>query len=376
MKKILILLISAILILSACGSPVATTAATTVPATQSPTATPTEAPTPSPSPTPEPTPTPTPTPVPTPTPTPTPPASLTNGMPSLNPYKPICCIVENQIQCRPQQAGLGEADIVYEALEDGYSMTRFLAIFNENKPKRVGPVRSCRVYYVDIAAEYKSVLSFFGGPTRGNGAINPKVNTAVSKGYILHGANGIGPKYGKFFPRDKKYPNPHNVFVDINRLVSLLPKPLDPVSHFQYSQDGVITGDEINKLEIIYNRNIIDVKYVFDPSTQKYNRSLGKSPMIDANTKKQITVTNIIVQYAKLSWLGNHNLINFKLVGATGKADVFVAGKHFKATWKRAKMTDTTKYYDAAGQEIKLMPGNTWVQIVPDNKKVPVKFSK
>ena len=52
-----------------------------------------------------------------------------------------------------------------------------------------------------------------------------------------------------------------------------------------------------------------------------------------------------------------------------GAADVFTAGKHVKATWEKKSATDPTIYRDQSGQEIKLQPGNTWVQVVYDKIK-------
>ena len=165
---------------------------------------------------------------------------------------------------------------------------------------------------------------------------------------------------------------------DVNELATLLKEPIEPRRHFLFNANATYDGDDVNKLEIVYNKSLIDVKYEYDPQAGNYKRWQGKTPMTDTNTNEQITVKNIIIQYAKTSYLGNkvgRSLINFALTG-TGKAEIFVAGKHFKATWKRPKLDDVTTYYDLSGKEITLLPGNTWVQVVPSNRKVPVNYSK
>lgn len=380
MKRAIALVILTLLLVASCSSPAATP---TQAPTQTPAATPTLAPTPTPTPIPTPTPTPVPTPVPTPSPTPPPPPSLTTGLQSGKEYKPVCVMIENQTQCRKQQMGLGQADIVYEVLENGNAMTRFVAVYNDMLPQRVGPVRSCRVYYVDIASEFKSALCFFGGPPGkvGKGSIDAKVNKALKDNLLKIGANGLNPPWNKYYERNRTYRTPHNVFIDINKIAALLTDPIEPVSHFQFNASAAYTGDRVNNIEIVYNRRIIDVRYVYDPQANDYKRSQESNaeiPMIDINTQKQITVRNVIVQYVKENYLGNDvgvALNNFILTGS-GDADVFVAGKHIKATWKRPTLNDITKYYDESGMEVTLLPGNTWVQVVPTNKIVPVKFSK
>lgn len=376
-RAVVALLVLTAILFASCSSP---TPSPTAAPTQAPTSAPTEATpaeTPTPSPTATPTQAPTPTPIPTPTPTPPPPPSLTSGLPSGKAYLPICVMIENQPPARAQTAGLGQADIVYESLENGDAMTRFEAVFNDFLPTRVGCIRSCRTFYVDIASEYKSALCFFGGPPSkvGNGSINAKVNKALHDKLLAFGVNGLNPPWNRLYTRDKKYPAPHNVFIDLNKVAALFKgKPLPtPVQHFQYDANAVYSGDKANNIEIVYNKSMIDVRYVYDPQANVYKRSQEKDPkipMIDANTGKQITVRNVIVQYAKESHLGNigQTLNEFKLTG-TGTADVFIAGKHFKATWKRLTLQDITKYFDQNGQEIKLLPGNTWVQVVPVNKQ-------
>jgi hypothetical protein len=370
MKRALALGLCAVLFLTGCSSFAVAPAATTQQATEAPTPSPTVEPTPSPTPTP----TESPTPVPTPTPTPVP-TSLTSGPPSGQEYKPVNVQIENQPQARPQ-AGMSEADIVYEVLMEGRSMTRFQCVFNDHLPKNVGPVRSCRIYFADIASEYKGVLAFFGGPDHTKANIYPKINKAVKDGNVQVAADGLTSKYGTksgLYWRIKQRSAPHNVYTDITKLVKLLTKPVPAVSHFNFNADAVLSGDDVTKIEVKYPA--VDTRYEYDAALRKYKRFIGKEPFIDANTKQQITVTNVIVQYAKTVGLGtSKGHIDVKLIGS-GDAEVFVGGKHVKATWKRAKQADITRYYDASGKEIEILPGNTWVQIVPTGSKY-VKFSK
>lgn len=336
-------------------------------------AAPTVAPTPSPTAEPTPTPTPEPTPTPTPEPTPTPaPPSLTSGLPSGKVYKPINIQIENQPAARPQ-AGIGQADIVYEALMEGRSMTRFQCVFNDNLPTNVGPVRSVRLYFVDIAAEYKGILAFFGGPSRTVANIYPKIDKTKSAGNVQVAADGLTNKYGTnsgLYWRVKERPAPHNVYTDLTKMVELLTQPVPEVSHFVFNSAAAYPdGDSAVSIEVKYPG--VDTRYEYDAALGKYKRFIGKDPFIDANTNEQVAVTNILVQYAKHKGLGTEKgHIDITLIGS-GDAEVFVGGKHVKATWKRKDQADITHYYDESGKEIELLPGNTFVQVVPlDTKKI------
>ena len=56
--------------------------------------------------------------------------------------KPIAVVIENHPDARPQ-SGLNKADLVYETFAEG-GITRFLAIFQTQEHKEIGPVRSAR----------------------------------------------------------------------------------------------------------------------------------------------------------------------------------------------------------------------------------------
>ena len=67
-------------------------------------------------------------------------------------------MIENHADSRPQ-SGLSNADVVYEANSEG-GITRLMGIFYCNavggvgSNYDVGPVRSARTYFLDLASEY------------------------------------------------------------------------------------------------------------------------------------------------------------------------------------------------------------------------------
>ena len=60
-----------------------------------------------------------------------------------------CIMIENSPAARPQ-SGLNEAGVIYEAIAEG-GITRFMAIFQEAKPNYIGPVRSVRLTFAEMA---------------------------------------------------------------------------------------------------------------------------------------------------------------------------------------------------------------------------------
>src|SRR4030042_4076086 len=74
--------------------------------------------------------------------------------------RPIAVMVENSFAARPQ-SGLNLADVVFEVVDE-YGITRFVAIYNSNDAPVVGPVRSSRPYYAEIARGFDPIYAFFG----------------------------------------------------------------------------------------------------------------------------------------------------------------------------------------------------------------------
>lgn len=75
--------------------------------------------------------------------------------------RPFAVVINNDVKARPQ-SGLHKADIVYEVLAEG-DITRLLAIFQSQvPPDSIGPVRSARSYFIDLAKGYDPIFVFHG----------------------------------------------------------------------------------------------------------------------------------------------------------------------------------------------------------------------
>lgn len=75
--------------------------------------------------------------------------------------RPIVAMLDNHYGARPQ-AGLKDADIIYEILAEG-NITRYMAVFQSTMPENLGPIRSARPYYISRALEYDPYYVHVGG---------------------------------------------------------------------------------------------------------------------------------------------------------------------------------------------------------------------
>src|SRR5690242_5691418 len=122
---------------------------------------------------------PSPTPVATPTAVPTPvtvAAPLTGERvdPAIARRHPIAVMIDDLRPARPQ-SGLSQADIVWQAPAEG-GIPRYMAIFQTELPKDIGPVRSSRYYYITWAAEWRAIYTHAGGSPQALATLRAKGN--------------------------------------------------------------------------------------------------------------------------------------------------------------------------------------------------------
>jgi hypothetical protein len=58
--------------------------------------------------------------------------------------------------------------------------------------------------------------------------------------------------------------------------------------------------------------------------------------------------------------------VNWPVTGE-GNVDIFHDGQVYRGTWKKADRTSRTLFFDASGNPIPMLQGNSWVEIVPDS---------
>jgi hypothetical protein len=319
--------------------------------------------TPSPSPTPEVTPSPTPSPTPVPTievvPTPDPNISKTTGLKFTGEYKPVMVVIENSPSARPQ-TGLQTADVVYEIPVEG-AITRFVCVFSDNIPEGVMPVRSGREPFLHIQREWNAAFMHYGG----SGANTNLPYTFY--GNEMHGSikidiDGMQGKWSDYYYRVKGKGAPHNVMGNpqmAQKLYDYSPEPLG----WLFDANVSYQGDAVTEINLAMCSNDDNfVSYTYDATSDTYLRSMNGKAFKSAETDKQVSVKNIIAQYSTYDTPDIFKM--WKLVG-DGKADIYIGGKLIKGTWKKESEDSKTIYYDAAGKQIVLKPGNTWIELCP-----------
>ena len=300
--------------------------------------------------------------------------------------RPVAVMINNIINALPQ-SGIENASVIYEAPVEG-EITRMMAIFDSvDGIDKIGPVRSCRDYYIDWALEFDAIYVHYGQAVYAYDLLNSDMVNNISG---LQYQDSVGELNGyageDVFFRSSDRVAPHNCYTSgegilkgIERKGYSMELDNDYTGHFKFAADGeTVTYPEGTATHIVPHKYTNYPFFDYDTTTEKYlrseypDRSAGAA-QIDDTTGDQLAVDNVIIQYCEIQNYDDHGYLNIN-TNSGGDAILFTKGTYEHATWVKDSDWGPAKYYDADGNEIAINQGKTWVCIVQDTRKDDTSF--
>lgn len=278
--------------------------------------------------------------------------------------RPFAIVFDNQPGARPQ-AGLIDAEVAYEFLVEG-NITRYLGIFLINEPETIGAIRSARPYLIEKALEFDGYFAHVGGSDQAFADIKVKQVADID---AMSRGNDI-------FWRKSHKKAPHNMYSSYEALKKAAEKskyreePNFEGFKFNSSLQQMEKGESAKEIQIKYSKGH-EPSYIYDEENKVYNRYYNGSEHKDETTKETLNATNIIIQQVPAKVIDDKLRLDMATVGS-GSGKYITTGKVIDITWKKGSYEGTTKYYDETGQEIRLNPGKTWVQVVRNFDNVTI----
>lgn len=269
----------------------------------------------------------------------------------------IAVMVNNHPSARPQ-SGLDKADIVYEVLAEG-DITRFLAIFQSERPDTIGPVRSARDYYIELAKGYDSFFVAHGW--------SPEAKQMLKSNYIDN-INGI--EYdGTLFKRASFRKAPHNSYITYENILkgadkvgAKMTQAPSPLTFLSKEELDSLTGKKAATVGISYSGNsLFHVDYKYDSKLKKYKRYSNGELTADYDSQKPVLLDNILIVETEHRFIDNYGRRAVDLT-LGGKGYLLQRGLWNEVEWKNV---DGRILPFANGKEVGLVPGKTWINIVP-----------
>lgn len=298
----------------------------------------------------------------TPTSTPTPVVIYPDGVPH-DGVRPIAVVIDNQGEYPFPQAGLSEAQVVYEFVVEG-GVTRYIAMFWETELELIGPVRSARDYMLDFILPYDGIFVHNGG--------SPSALAQIDyEEWIdsLDGTKDANKIFEDITTNPNNWQDTYTNSVDIYAYIAEkgISLETDLIGYPEFSESPIILEQGINAkiINIAYSA-ISFSTYMFDEEKQIYFRNRNGETHTDRNTAEPLSVTNIIIQKVTNETIvgDDSGRQELETIG-NGEGYYCTLGKCIEVTWEKADENSPTIYKDSDGNEIMLNEGNTWIQIVP-----------
>lgn len=261
-------------------------------------------------------------------------------------------MIENSEEARPQ-TGLDAAGIVFETVTEG-GITRYLALYQEDMPVEVGPVRSVRPAFVNWLMGFDASVAHVGGSQEALDLIEQREAKSLNQFY------NEGPYY-----RSSEREAPHNVYARTKDLVALQRELDHKTAEFDEiprSEDSPSAAADAKAILLQFSHPVFGARFDYDPASNSYVRSLAGVPHLDAATGKPITVKNVIV----IRMTGEVNALS------SGKGRLFKDGTAQDISWKQADFEGRIVLTDAEGNEVALNRGDSWFAVLPGSGSVTV----
>ena len=284
--------------------------------------------------------------------------------------RPIAVMIDNDGKDSWPHFGLEDAYLVYEMYVEG-SSTRLMALFKGADTAKIGPVRSCRHYFLDYALENDAIYVAYGWSPRGQSDSN-----SMGVDYI----NGIVGNVGtETFWRERKYKGDyHSAFTSIEKITEGAQKrnyrTTTDERFATYNSDikPLESGDAADHFTIPYAGHY-KVTYQYDAAQHYYTRTMNSTLHESADGVPYAPV-NVIIMKVKNYGLGDADNPARQQLDTVGSGEGYyiTEGKKIDITWEKESRTAKTVYKDAAGNPLTLNPGMTFVNII--NPATDIRF--
>lgn len=274
--------------------------------------------------------------------------------------KPVTAImIENSPDARPH-SGLKQAEVVYETVAEG-GVTRFMALYQQNKPGLAGPIRSLRMYYLDWAAPYQASIAHVGG----------------SANALSEVRNGSYRDIDQYFNADSYWRStdryaPHNVYTSFERIDALNDAKGYKNSNFESfkRKDGQKEeSTNATTVNIAFSGPLYGTSYSYHAESNTYHRSMAGQPHHD---REEGQIQPSVVVALKVGAKPRQGAQQHQdiITEGEGKAYIFQNGIVQEAKWQKADRKSALKLVDSEGNSVALNRGQTWIAATTEESGV------
>ncbi|WP_062052273.1 DUF3048 domain-containing protein [Bacillus sp. JCM 19034] len=237
-------------------------------------------------------------------------------------------------------------------------ITRFVALYHSALPERVGPVRSSRAYHIDLLKGYNSIFVTHGW--------SPEAEQRLTVNRELDYISGM--KYdGSLFQRSSDRVAPHNSYITAEHILQGIEQEgyersgaYPQYEFFHLDEEYDISGGDAAQIVIQYSSGN-QVNYQYDQNLLAYTRANGELQTVDYETGELKLINNLFVVETAHQVIDEQGRRTIDLTSG-GQALLFQQGKVQSIEWENH---DGIIRPIKDGNIVPLVPGQTWVNVVP-----------
>ncbi len=315
----------------------------------------------------------------------------------LNSTPTYCIQTPNGTDGARPQVGLKQAKVVFEAIAEA-GITRFAAIYQNPTSAVIGPIRSLRLYYLEWDTPFDCTIVHAGGADDAIAAVRAGGYKDLTENYyymyrgtaaarrwnnlFTTSANlarmnldwSLGGSHPKGFTRLK----PEEARKQ--RINTLAKNPLKITEPTEADTDLLVP--DVSEINFRYGYTAsYNVHYTYNVATNSYDRSyasgaphevyecpnedLGEKNPEDVCTLSVLSPKVVIAMIVSEGKAADNYHESIRTSG-TGRAYIFQLGTVTIGTWSKPTRDEQISFLDEQGNEIKLIPGQTFISAIPE----------
>lgn len=268
---------------------------------------------------------------------------------------PYAVMVENSIDAWPL-SGPSKANVVIEAPVEG-SITRFMLLFDPSSTTtQIGPVRSARPYFVELANGLGSMYVHVGGSPDALDMLRRSTPRVEDLNEFFN---------GRYFWRSSSRSAPHNTYTSIeqlNKAASNTQAEAFAFTPWQYT-DEFTSSSTVSSVEIPY-QGAYRASWSYDSERHTYRRSQNGRTQNDADGST-VDVENVLVMLTDSDVLDDVGRLSVRTTGS-GKVLLFRDGTVQRGVWRRTT-GEHIRFESEDGRDMFFAPGKTWISILTND---------
>jgi hypothetical protein len=272
--------------------------------------------------------------------------------PGVDPDRPALAVkIDNHPDAAPQ-AGLDAADVVFEERVEG--TTRLLAVFWSGDAERVGPIRSARTSDIDLLGSLgQPLLAWSGG------------NDGVVEAVAASDAVDVGvDRLPRLYWREPGRIAPHNLLSDTVALRASADGDTSPVQAplaVAAGRPAPAGAAAVDGIAVDFDGVV--ASWIRDPAAGRWLRFQRGAPHL-VEGGEQLSAANVVVLEVDYTTSAADADSPEAVSVGEGLALVLSAdGGAAEVSWQRDDGHAPFTLRDAAGVEVALAPGTTWVEL-------------